>query len=637
MRLQAKAAALAAVACAGAAIWAVTALHRASSALSEAGEATAEATRIDFQRGGWEPAGAVYQMLPARPDLCCAEWFGGSLWLAGRGGLLRYSPEGELVRMWQVGADLPPAPITALATGLDPRGEGPALFAATAGEGLLIVGEQGRVELLRAAGHEARDILSLLPLSDGRILLGTQQAGVLVYSGAGLTSLHQELSSGHVVALAGSPEEIWIATLDEGLMRFRAGAIERFDEQSGLPDRRVLSLSAMDGAAFAGTAVGVAEIEDGAFRRTLADGFFASALWASGDGLQVGTLEEGVAEIPLARARIAPPARVDAQGPQGVRRLVELDGDLYAVTREALWQRSGDGAWAKAIEPAGPLRDRNISALHADANGRLWVGYFDRGLDLLDGGVLSAQLENDVVYCVNRIVADPERDIVAVATANGLAFLDGAGRQKQTLRRDDGLMANHVTDIVFQPGGWVAATPAGLTFLDAGGMRGLYALHGLVNNHVYTLAARGRTLLAGTLGGLSSLEGGVVRKGYTTANSSLGHNWISALAAFRGDWFVGTYGAGVVKLADPDRLEAFEGMEGIEINPNALAASPERIYAGTLDRGLLVYAPEWDRWRTAAQGLSSANITALAYRDGTLYIGTDNGLARIAEKDLSLQ
>jgi hypothetical protein len=37
------------------------------------------------------------------------------------------------------------------------------------------------------------------------------------------------------------------------------------------------------------------------------------------------------------------------------------------------------------------------------------------------------------------------------------------------------------------------------------------------------------------------------------------------------------------------------------------------------------------------QGLPSANVTALAYANGTLYVGTDNGLARIAEEGLSLQ
>lgn len=631
------AAGLAALAAAGALLWAGLTVREASSAIERAGEAVTAAGRIAFERRAWEGPSGGFEIVSARQDLRDAAWFAGSLWLAGKGGLGRYSPEGALMRQWLVGPDLPAAPLTALAAGLDPRDGGPGLFAATAGEGLLIVSEAGRIELMRAAEQTARDITAVLPLADGRVLLGTQQSGVLVYSAAGLGFLHEELGRGHVVALAGTPEQIWIATLEDGLVRFQAGAIERFDEHSGLPDKRVLSLAFEGGSIFAGTSVGVAELREGTPRRTLADGFFASALWADGERLSVGTFEEGVAEVPLTRARTMPVSRPVAAGPRAVRRLVELEGDLYAVTPSALWQRAPDGSWSVAVAPAGLLRDRNVSALHVGEDGRLWVGYFDRGLDVLDGSGPAAAVEDDVVYCVNRIVEDPERGYIAVATANGLVFLDAAGRPRQTLRRADGLMADHVTDIVFRPGGWIAAAPSGLTFFDAAGLRGLYALHGLVNNHVYALAARGETLLAGTLGGLSVLEGGIVRRSYTTANSPLGHNWISALAGFRNDWYVGTYGAGVARLTNEGEWRLFEEMDGVEINPNAMAISPGRLYAGTLDSGLLAYSPDLDTWKTVIQGLPSANVTAVTYAGGTLYVGTDNGLARIAEEGLSLQ
>ena len=612
------------------------AFREASSAVRQAETAVRDATRIDFERRGWTPGGG-FAIVPATQDLRDAAWFAGSVWLAGSGGLARYSPDGRLERQWTAGADLPGAPLTALAVGLDPRGGGPALFAATAGEGLLIVDGGGRLEHVRSAQQSAQDILALLPLPDGRLLLGTQQAGVLVYDSAGLGYLHRDLSSGHAVALAGTPEQIWIATLNDGLIRFQAGAIERFDERSGMPDRRLLSLAFSRDRVFAGAAVGVAELVDGIPRRTLADGFFASALWTDGASLHAGTLQEGIVEIPLDRSRNASVQRPRSTAPQDVRKILELDGELYAVTPEALWQRSADGSWQVAIEPPALLRDRNISALHVDRSGQVWVGYFDQGLDLVSGDSVTARVDDDVVFCVNRIVQDEKRDLIAVATANGLAFLDAAGTVRQTLRRADGLMADHVTDIVFRADGWVASSPAGLTFFDAAGLRGLYALHGLVNNHVYTLAARGETLVAGTLGGLSILEAGVVRKSFTTANSPLGHNWISALVGFRNDWFVGTYGAGVARLTADGDWRSFDAMQGVEINPNAIAVSAGRLYAGTLDRGLLVYSPESEQWNTVVQGLPSANVTALAYVNGTLYVGTDNGLARIAEEGLSLQ
>ncbi len=69
----------------------------------------------------------------------------------------------------------------------------------------------------------------------------------------------------------------------------------------------------------------------------------------------------------------------------------------------------------------------------------------------------------------------------------------------------------------------------GVSFIDASGINSVYAFQGLVNNHVYALAADGRRTLAGTLGGLSILEGAAVRVSYTTSNSGLKHNWITAI------------------------------------------------------------------------------------------------------------
>jgi len=40
------------------------------------------------------------------------------------------------------------------------------------------------------------------------------------------------------------------------------------------------------------------------------------------------------------------------------------------------------------------------------------------------------------------------------------------------------------------------------------------------------------------------------------------------------------------------------------------------------------------RWRTVAAGLPSLNVTALAIRNGVVYVGTENGLVKIAEEKL---
>src|SRR4051812_27651681 len=136
-------------------------------------------------------------------------------------------------------------------------------------------------------------------------------------------------------------------------------------------------------------------------------------------------------------------------------------------------------------DESGGLSDRNVSALSVDALGRLWVGYFDRGLDLVLARGAVTHIENDRLFCVNRIVHDAAEHITAVATANGLALFDAAGTLRQVLGRAEGLIADHVTDVILNAGRMTIATPAGLTFVDSAGSRSLYAFHGLVNNHVY--------------------------------------------------------------------------------------------------------------------------------------------------------
>src|SRR5207244_804672 len=94
-----------------------------------------------------------------------------------------------------------------------------------------------------------------------------------------------------------------------------------------------------------------------------------------------------------------------------VRQLFGMGEAVYALTRSGLY-RSGTHAfsWQPVLRPgAATLSDRNISALGTDSRGRLWVGYFDRGLDRLDSDHgLATHVENEHVFCVNRIFPNPK-------------------------------------------------------------------------------------------------------------------------------------------------------------------------------------------------------------------------------------
>ncbi len=230
----------------------------------------------------------------------------------------------------------------------------------------------------------------------------------------------------------------------------------------------------------------------------------------------MGTLEEGMFAVPLD----AHPGRLAQLGAASVcpgcsiRKILSIDGEVYALAEDSLWH----GNEAVIRREDALLADRNIAALKMDSTGRLWIGYFDRGLQILSAnGERGEHLEDDHLFCVNRIAHDAARGVSAVATANGLVMFDAATSRRRVIGQDDGLIANQVTDVVLRPdGSAIAATPAGVSFIDAAGISSIYAFQGLVNNHVYALASDGARTLAGTLGGLSILDGPVVRASFTT-------------------------------------------------------------------------------------------------------------------------
>jgi len=608
------------------------ALFRAARGLQKAENAAAESD-IPFHAVHVSRHATPFEAISAPAVFRDAALFDGNLYLCGPAGLIEYDAAGMVHARYTAGADLPAAPV-AVATGIAADAGEPELFIATAGEGLLAFNGRG-FRQVRPDAAAYGNLTALLPLSTGRILLGTARNGVVVYDGKRIAPFHPELAALQVSALAGDEASVWAGTVNDGLLHWHAGQVDRFGESEGLPDARILSIALAGDAAYAGTPLGVAEFVGGRFTRVLAQGVFAQSLLVRGDTLVIGTLEEGVIEVPLAPGRPRPARHAGEPLAEAIERLLEMDDTLYALASDGLYRASSRGGGFERVLDRGAavLADRNISALAFDAAGRLWVGYFDRGLDILEPGLdRASHREDSHVFCINRIVHDPARGITAAATANGLVLFDAAGSERQVLGREQGLIANQVTDILVRPGGMIVATPAGITFLDGAGARSLYAFHGLVNNHAYTLAAAGGRLLVGTLGGLSVLDGDAVRTNYTTANSGLRHNWITAIAPAGDEWFVGTYGAGVLRFDSSGRWHGFADLDAhFEVNPNSMAATDRAVYAGSLGGGLYVFDRARGRWHNVRDGLPSPNVTALVAHDGYIYAGTDNGLVRFRE------
>jgi len=638
------AAAMACVATAGVVIW------RAHRALRQASATVTSSERFAVRVRAMSLAGnSRFDWLSAPAVFTAGAIFDGHIYLCGPAGLFEYGGDGALLKTFRVGRELPAAPLTALATGTLSDGRGPELLIATRGAGVLAWdGTRMRQIAAEAPGGQGLDadantVTALLPLESGRLLIGTAKLGVMVYDGQRIRYFHSSQKNQDITALAGSEAALWVGTVNHGVIRWQGGEAQRMDVAQGLPDQHVNAIALGDGAAYVATPVGVAEIATGRVQRVLAEGVFAQAVDVGAKSLAVGSFDQGLMDVPLAGGRRQIRPRVsaaDADGGAESAPIVQMfvsDGTQYAVARNGLYARADGQGWQKVIA-ASPsmLTDSNVSALAVDGAGRLWVGYFDHGLDIVSAGLDRARhIEDSHVFCVNRIVPDSERHTVDVATANGLAIFDEDGREREVMGKSAGLIAEDATDVALYRGGMAVSTPAGITFMDATGAHSLYAFQGLVNNHVYALAMRGDRLVAGTLGGISILDDGNVTRNLTSATSGLRHNWITAVVPVEDGWFVGTYGAGVEHL---DREEHFEATEatwtGVEVNPNAMLVTANHVLAGTLGDGLMVLDRRTGRWKTITTGLPSLNVTAFAASGDTIYVGTENGLVKVREEQL---
>lgn len=618
-------------------------MHRT---LSGAAGQVAASHRIPYSLALFRPAtGTGFALLRAKADLRSAAVLAGDVYASGPGELLAFGGDGVEKQVWRPGLELPGAalgPVTAVRL----RGAARAQLAlGTAGAGVLVIDTaNGQVAQMLPRDSKWRDVTALAALPDGELILGTRRGGVLDFDGETLSVYRPELVNVAVTALLATADGLWVGTQNDGVYLVGGGTARHFSD--ALPDLHIETLAEGGGRVFAGTPDGVAEFEAGQPERTLAEGVFVHALWSDGRTLSVAALEGGTVEVPLGAVRGMRTAAsgagsaTDGRTQQFLR--VGSDEDLYAVRADGVYRRRGAG-WARVLAPSeATLADRNVSALAFAPDGRLWVGYFDRGLDVLDPvGGRAQHMENDRLFCVNRIEVDPRRETMAVATANGLVLFDRAGAPRQVLGRRDGLISEHVTDVAFEGDTMTVATAAGLSFVGPDGVESLYAFEGLVNNHVYAVAVapEGGQLVAGTLGGLSLLEHGAVWRNVTTANSGLRHNWITAVLPLPrfagGGYLLGTYGGGLMRMSPAGEFPAMDGAEtnGV-ISPNAVLATETHVYAGSMGDGLWVYGRESQRWQRVTAGLPSLNVTALAARNGELYVGTDNGVVHVPEARL---
>ncbi|MDR3672011.1 MAG: hypothetical protein P4L36_14280 [Holophaga sp.] len=311
--------------------------------------------------------------------------------------------------------------------------------------------------------------------------------------------------------------------------------------------------------------------------------------------------------------------------PARPRKLLAASGQVFADTEAGLYRQAGSG-WvlARPRSMALPPGSAHVSALGL-LGSRLVLGAFDGGLALGQPAGQDwawSRMPGAPAWAVNAILTSG--DGLYVASLRGAARFDG--------RRWTAMPGG-----AEGPAFALAATRDGIAVgygqgLLLPGSRFLSAFHGLPGNQTLALAG-GDPLFVGTPSGLGAVSGSKVAWRVTAGEGRLPHPWVTALALRADALYIGTYGGGVARRTaggpPQGRFQPFPETDGFKVNPGCLVEAGGRLFLGTDGQGLFRLSQDGSRFEPLRLALPSPRITAILPGADALYVGTDEGLARL--------
>ncbi len=184
---------------------------------------------------------------------------------------------------------------------------------------------------------------------------------------------------------------LWVGTINNGLLRLGKSGVERFTSMRGLPNNRVAALLVdREGSLWAGTNGGLLRLSDAPFTNYNGDqglsDDYVRALAESRDGaLWVGT-SRGLNRIRGGKIEASYTSADGLPGDSILSLLEDRDGSLLVGTYTAGLMRLRDGKLVAHYDNAHGLPGSNqVRALAQEADGTLWIGS-TRGLVRLRDG-----------------------------------------------------------------------------------------------------------------------------------------------------------------------------------------------------------------------------------------------------------
>jgi ligand-binding sensor domain-containing protein len=532
-------------------------------------------------------------------------------------------------------------------------------------------------------GLPQNTVMAIHQSRDGYLWVGTK-GGLTRFDGLQFTTWDDrnkaEIRENEVWALTeGDDGSLWVATYGGGVSRIRDGRFTVYTIRDGLANDYVTDVCTdRTGAIWMATDGGVSRWANGSFKNyTTADGLSHAALrsvlcdtdgsvWLGTSEGHVDRLDNGVVHAATV-AGITAGAEVKAlyRDRQKGLWIATTDGVVYVkdgrtrrftteqglpsnwmlVVREdpsgTVWL-GGEGGLARYVPDTGSFRAfgmdttsiQTVKAIHADAEGNLWLGGLIDGLVRMRETLFVTYSEKDGLPApyVTAVFEDSRRD-VWLGTAKGLARLHGG--EISTYVVPGPRASNRVTALAEDVAGrvWVG-TNEGLYRVDSTRLVPVhYDERPLLNVRIILADAKSGLWIGTQYDGLLRYRDGHFDR-YTT-HEGLSYNAVRSLAQQAdGTLWIGTK-SGLTRLKDGE-FTVFTEKDGLA------NASVESLYLDAAEALWIATRQGVNRYKngrfatfTVAQGLHAGFVYCFVEDDeGHLWMNSSKGVFRVRKRDL---
>lgn len=495
-------------------------------------------------------------------------------------------------------------------------------------------------------GLPQSSILAITQTRDGYLWLGTQH-GLVRFDGRAFKVYDRrsapEMSSDYVLALGEDPAgNLWVGTLDGGLMRMADGRLECLGIREGIPEKYIGSLRAEpDGTLWVGAGdrqifrardnrFSLLEVSAGALRgsvRTIHRDRMGSMWFGTLNG--VYQFQDGL----LSTYPAAGDVRIGSVSAIWENR----SGELWMADGENLF-RYRNGGWTLGTKKKNPF-PATILAACQDPDGNIWVGTQGAGLARLTDGIVSvfSSREGLTDKIVNTLFVDRENSLWVGTLGGGLNRLKD--RRVRMISSKDGLPADFTFSLSEDPEGniWVGTYGGGLAKLAGGRAVSYSSADGVGGDVIRSVLARrdGSVWIGLHGGGLTRLANGKFTR-YGRKNGLPSDHIYALFEDHTGTLWMGTSN-GLCRWRDG--LDAvYTRRDGLsdDFVRVVLEDSDGALWVGTDGGGLNRMYKGQVTVVTTRDGLTDNRIRSLCLdREGALWIGTSAGLNRLKKGKIS--